>query len=271
MDHEFTINSIAPVPDGSQFYTSDDLTVKMWCTEFPDTSVESYSLRKNSAEDTRERIRSSYIFPHEGCMCFLATSTGCVRVLDLRWSMQWGGRDAQVFANAPNPADGKFADITNCLSSCCLSPCGRYVAARDFMTVSVWDVRRASSALSTQPTTALVGRRELHSSLREHFDALYQSELLFERFAISFAGERHIVTGSFNNGVCVVDVLDPLDEKSLKCFQLVGQAGEYAPTLDAPCAGGSRVTHLTAAMKTGRGIEMGVSCGDAVTIVEFCP
>lgn len=299
MDHEYTIHTVCATTDGSAFYTADDLVVRQWVTDYPQSSVEVYAMRKPSSEggDVKELIRSVAVFPWEPSLCFMATTAGCVRVVDTRESMRWSDREALSFSVRPRDvADGPFMELTNALSGCSLSPCGRYLCAKDFMSVPVWDVR-----MSGDPTSALLHRVELHPELRPKFDVLYQSDLLMEKYDVHFLSSEVIATGSFDNTLCTVDlrrlgeatdasaVPPPLEAVSgvtkfrLPSTSLGGRGGVameprasnfYAlEQPDAPLGGGesglSRVTCLTTPLLSTNRIELCAAYGEYVAHVSF--
>jgi serine/threonine-protein phosphatase 2A regulatory subunit B len=203
MDHEYSIHTVCATSDASTFYTADDLCVRQWCVDYPQSSIEVYAMKKPSAEggDVKELLRSAAVFPWEPSLCFMATTAGCVRVVDTRESMRWSDREALSFSVRPREvSDGPFMELTNAFSSCSLSPCGRYLCAKDFMSVPVWDIRRSGDASS------LIRRVELHPELRPRFDVLYHSDLLMERYDVHFLSSEVVVTGSFDNVLCMVNV-----------------------------------------------------------------
>lgn len=222
MDHEYTINSVNPTIDGSYFYTADETCVRLWSVDHADTSIEVVAMPKANGEEgeesMREAIISTKIFPQEPSLCFLATSAGNVRVCDSRESLRWTNRFShQVFSNPLRDVyDGKYSSVTNAITGgCALSQCGRYIAARDFFSVIMWDVRKAGPVADLDQS--IVRRWELHPRLRHHIDSLYQSNLLFERFGIDFATSISnantgcIVTGGLGNTIFALDPLSTAD------------------------------------------------------------
>ena len=80
------------------------------------------------------------------------------------------------------------------------------------MGVVVWDLRMTSDkspGRSSAPGLP-VQRWSLHPHLAEHFENLYNSELLFERFALQYAADGSIVTGALDGKLFV---LHPSDTK----------------------------------------------------------
>lgn len=228
LNHEYTIHSICPLADSEQFVSADDLTLQLWCTDYPGTSVETYSLLPPPDEEPREAIRSVQCFPHEPFLLFASTTAGCVRVIDIRQSLRWMQQAPQAFWNPPHDEDGSFSTLTSSICDCALSPCGRYIAGRDFMTVCLWDVRMASAASSGSPVShptrsysaaaaaaamegygegpSVVRSWQLHPQLRDSLEALHASDVLFQRFNIHFLNGNQVCTGGLESTLYTVDV-----------------------------------------------------------------
>lgn len=270
MDHEYNIHSVCPVSDGSQFYSVDDLAVRLWCVDHPLSSIEVFSLKARQLQDgePRELIRKGFLFDNEPGLFFMTTSCGAVRVVDARESLRWVDRDPLIFHCPPRLVeDGPFAELTNNISSCALSPCGRYLCARDFMSATLWDIRKSSADV--------VGRWEVHSHLRPHLDALYQSELLLERFDVKFISSSHIATGSFSNTLCLIDSQADVVKK----YQLpnltegrISRVQQVEELTATPHFGeGSRVTALTNVIpqSSSNRYEIGVACGECLLHVAL--
>ncbi|KAG5494251.1 hypothetical protein GH5_02244 [Leishmania sp. Ghana 2012 LV757] len=245
MNHEYNINSICPMAYSDQFVTADDATVLLWCTEYPDTSIEVHDLRSPYEDGPYETIRGVRNFPHEPFLFFIATSGGSVRVVDTRQTLRWADQAAQAFVNPTRDEDEPFSNVTNGISDCALSPSGRYIAGRDFMSVCLWDIRMASSggarnapaSLRRQAPAArggdgsadcsIVRRWALHPHLRDDLDTIYQSNLLFDRFDVQFLSSRQVCTGGFNNTLYTIDVESTSADTAgdMRTFQLLKTEG----------------------------------------------
>ncbi|XP_010702165.1 protein phosphatase 2A regulatory subunit, putative [Leishmania panamensis] len=245
MNHEYNINSICPIAYSDQFATADDATVLLWCTEYPDTSIETHDLRSPYEDGPRETIRTLRNFPHEPFLFFVATSGGSVRVVDTRQTLRWAGQAAQAFVNPPREEDGPFSNVTNSVCDCALSPSGRYIAGRDFMSVCLWDIRMAGNGGARnspasprrQPPAArggdgssecsMVRRWALHPHLCDDLDTIYQSNLLFDKFDVQFLSSRQVCTGGFNNTLYAMDVesISADTASDIRTFQLLKTDG----------------------------------------------
>ncbi|EPY19062.1 protein phosphatase 2 (formerly 2A), regulatory subunit B [Strigomonas culicis] len=257
LNHEYNINSLCPLSDSEQFVSADDLTMQLWCTEYPDMCIETYNLRPSGEEEAREAIRTVRNFPHEPFLLFVATSAGNVRVIDMRQSLKWINQAPQIFFNPPREADGTFDHVTHSLCDCALSPCSRYIAGRDFMTVCLWDVRSATGGSATMAASSPRRKRdsflpdsnsfqpvrvwELHPHLRDDFETLYQSDLLFERFDIAFLNRTHVGTGGFSSSLYTIDVTAGNTSSGFFSADApVGVRQMQLPTVDGTAAGGRK-------------------------------
>ncbi|KPI83970.1 putative protein phosphatase 2A regulatory subunit [Leptomonas seymouri] len=302
LSHEYNINSICPIAFSDQFATADDATVLLWCTEYPDTSIVTFDMRSPYDDGPREAIRCARTFPHEPFLFFVATSAGTVRVVDTRQTLRWLEQSAQVFSNPTREEDEPFSNVTNSICDCALSPSGRYIAGRDFMSVCLWDIRKAANGgsrnnpssprrstsmarVDQEQDCGVVRRWELYPSLRPDLESIYQSSLLFERFDVQFLSGNQVCTGGFNNTLYTMNVeganADP--NADIRTFQLPKTEGisEFrrttvsAHTPDEDRAGtglglGSRMTLMTRpCMSMSASCGMMVACGQAVLQLSY--
>ncbi|EPY31197.1 protein phosphatase 2 (formerly 2A), regulatory subunit B [Angomonas deanei] len=300
LNHEYSINSLCPLTDSEQFVSADDLTVQLWCTEYPEISLETYNIRPPGDEDPKEIIRTVKNFPHEPFLLFVVTSAGNVRVIDMRQNLKWFSQSGSLFSNPSRDADGTFGHVTNSLSDCALSPCGRYIAGRDFMTVCLWDVRGATGGAPSMSPSSPIHRKdttgtntvtplrqwELHPHLRQDMEKFYQSDLLFERFDLVFMNRNSVCTGGFNSSLYLLD-MDKVagsanDVQQVQLPALDGCTSVAKQSLKIKCSSannntesskteiGSRVTLLSSPVASyGGNCEIMASCGQAVTQLNY--
>lgn len=216
LNHEYNINSLCPQADGTQFFSADDLTVKLWCVEYPEASIETYSVKPPCDEEAQEMICSVQSFPHEPFLLFVVSISGTVRVVDTRQTIKLLHRSPLTFRSTLRENDMTYNSM---LLDCTLSPCGRYVAGRDTTGVCLWDVRRpgasaggfqgglVSSKLAHSEEHDVVQRWEVHPHLRRELDQFFQSSAV-ERFHLRFLNCREICTGGFANTLHLIDILD---------------------------------------------------------------
>ncbi len=166
--------------------------------------------QRSDETEAKECLRAVYNYAHAPALFFATTSGGFVRVVDTRESLRWHDREAQIFANPPRAEDGQYSAITSALSGCDLSPCGRYIAARDFFGVTVWDVRlcapsSSSTLLGSKSSGGPLCRVEIQADLRGHLDSLYNADLLADKFDIRFVDASTVFTGGYHSQCSMFD------------------------------------------------------------------
>ncbi|KAG8346390.1 putative protein phosphatase 2A regulatory subunit [Trypanosoma vivax] len=221
LSHEYNINSISPRADDSQFFSADDLTVKLWCVEYPDTSIETYSLKPTFDEEAHETISCIQSFPHEPFLLFVVSLCGAVRIVDTRQSLKWL-HQAPLTLRSTIYEDN--AIMASTILECALSPCGMYVVGREAASMCLWDVRRAAargshasrsghvvsgslSSCTHDEECDVVQRWEVHPHVRREMEQFFHTNTL-ERISVRFLNRREVCTGGFSNSLHVVDIHD---------------------------------------------------------------
>ena len=77
---------------------------------------------------------------------------------------------------------------------------GKYIAARDFLTVKVWDVCQ-----NKKPVLEVT----LQENYKQKLCDMFENDCIFDKFKVSGSAEgSQIVTGNYNNNFHVIDLLD---------------------------------------------------------------
>jgi serine/threonine-protein phosphatase 2A regulatory subunit B len=93
-----------------------------------------------------------------------------------------------------------FSDIVSSYSSATFTANEKYLAARDFLNVKIWDV-----AMPNKPLNVIPVQESLKSKLYEMFD----NEHISDSFSISANRDsRTLITGSFNSHFHFMDLID---------------------------------------------------------------
>jgi serine/threonine-protein phosphatase 2A regulatory subunit B len=104
------------------------------------------------------------------------------------------------FKYESNVARNFFTDIVSSYNSGTFTPNERYLAARDFLTVKIWDV-----AMPNKPVSVVTVQESLKSKLYEMFD----NEHISDSFSLSAAKDgRTLLTGNFNSNFHLIDVME---------------------------------------------------------------
>ena len=239
LEHEHNIHSIVSNEGdgGATFFSVDDLTVRLWSVEHnPLASLEVGSVKPTDSTDVSEALTSARMFPQAPNLLCLTSSAGTIRVVDLRASLSMqlltapaagshdGSRAAVTLTNPQRPGDGTFSAVTASVASCAMSADGRHVAGRDFVGVTLWDVRGGSGAggdaVKSGGASASgllpVARWNLHGHLHADFGAMYDSGLMFEKSGsqVAFLGggcsggePQRLVTGTLTGDLAVMSVI----------------------------------------------------------------
>lgn len=189
--HAYDIKSIAPNSDGETFLSCDDLRVNLWNLNISNSCFNIVDVKPSSMETLTEVITSADAHPID-CHTFMYTSSrGSVRLGDMR-AAALCDQHSKVFECVENPADGSFfSEITSSITNARFSPCGRYIAARDYMTVRVWDIN-----MESQPIKTL----HVHEHLRPRLSELYENDCIFDKFEVCFNHDTSLLlTGSYEN------------------------------------------------------------------------
>ena len=92
---------------------------------------------------------------------------------------------------------GFLGETVSSISDVKFSPCGRYFASRDYLSMKVWDLRNESQPLSTL---------RFHDHLLAHLADLYARDALFDKFDLAWnSSGSQLATGSYSNTFFVCD------------------------------------------------------------------
>lgn len=91
-----------------------------------------------------------------------------------------------------------FSEIVSSISDAKFSKDGRFICARDYMALKVWDLRMTERPLITIP---------VHEALVPKLSTLYEQDSIFDKFECSFNGaSTQVMTGSYNNFLHIYDL-----------------------------------------------------------------
>ena len=129
---------------------------------------------------TPEQVITSAEFHPTHCHNFVySTSKGNVKLCDMRRNALCDAH-AKCFADPLDPAQKSFfSEIISSISDCRFSPCGTFVAARDYLSVKIWDVRMEGKPMETY---------SVHPYLRGKLCDLYESDCIFDKFEVRWDG-----------------------------------------------------------------------------------
>lgn len=73
-----------------------------------------------------------------------------------------------------------FSEIISSISDVQFSPDGRYILARDYLTLKIWDINMESKPVQTI---------NINDNLRSNLCDLYENDCIFDKFECMFSGD----------------------------------------------------------------------------------
>ena len=194
--HGYHINSLSAAADGEKFLTADDLRVNVWDLESSNVAFNVVDRKPDSLEEVSEVITAAKFCPTADAVLAYGTSKGAVTLVDLRVSAKLA--NTTVFEDtSPTQKRTFFTDIVSSISDVTFSANGKYIFARDFLTVRVWDLANASKPYQTI---------NLFEPLKSKLCEMFERDCIFDKFSIASSPcSDYFVTGMFNNKFHVVD------------------------------------------------------------------
>jgi serine/threonine-protein phosphatase 2A regulatory subunit B len=121
-----------------------------------------------------------------------------------------------VYEEEEDPTNRSFfSEIISSISDVKFSRDGRYILARDYLSLRIWDVNMESRPLKTI---------QIHDHLRGKLCDLYENDCIFDKFECTWSGDdkwvpplvssvppkrtssRNVLTGSYHNYLRIFDV-----------------------------------------------------------------
>lgn len=189
--HAYHINSISVNSDGETFLSSDDLRVNLWHLNEQDKSFNIVDIRPSSMEELTEVITAVECHPFQCNEFVYSTCKGNVRLADMR-ERALCDTFAKNFTD-PTETGGEsfFTEITSSISDVKYTPNGKYLVARDFMAVKIWDV-----AMEREPVEVI----PVHDNIKQWLCTSYETDSIFDKFGLEISGDsRSVMTGSYSS------------------------------------------------------------------------
>lgn len=200
--HAYHINSISINSDGETYISADDLRINLWNLGISDQSFNIVDIKPANMEELTEVITAAEFHPSHCNYFMYSSSKGTIKLADMR-SSALCDQHAKVFEEEEDPASRSFfSEIISSISDVRFSPCGRYILARDYLTLKVWDLHMDSRPVVTIP---------IHDHLRNKLCDLYENDCIFDKFECTWGGSgQSVFTGSYDNYFHIYDVKDSL-------------------------------------------------------------
>jgi len=193
--HTYNINSISLCPDGQLFLSADDLRINMWNLENGGECFTIIDCKPPNMNELNEVITSVEFHPTESHSFVHASSKGVVKMADMR-SQALCDRTVRTFADKKEKKSF-FSEVIGSISDVKWSNDGRYVLARDYLKLKIWDVN-----MEAEPVKVL----DVHDYVKSKLYELYENDGLFDKFECCFSpNSQNLLTGSYSNNFAIFD------------------------------------------------------------------
>jgi serine/threonine-protein phosphatase 2A regulatory subunit B len=194
--HSFSINTISSVPNNENFITSDDFGIYLWNLEKPEKVLKLFELGCKKPDEMQKLITCCDFHPTNDFSFTFSTSDGILSLCDLRVSKSFNKS-----AKKSKPVETKnnfFTPFLKNISNVKFTPNGKFLVARDYLSVKIWDVRNLDKPYSTT---------NLYESLKSRLCDLFDRDYVYDKFKVSTSPcSSHFVTGLYNNHFHVADI-----------------------------------------------------------------
>lgn len=181
--HMYHINSISLNSDCETFLSADDLRINWWNHDRSDTCFNIIDVKPPMMAELTEVITSAQFHPSHCNVLMYSSSRGVVKVVDTRQAAICD-HSAVCFEEKDECLKCLYSEIISSISDASFSRDGRYVVARDYMTLKIWDMNMNKSPLKT----IAVAER-----LRPLLPDLYDNDCIFDKFNASFSADGNVL------------------------------------------------------------------------------
>jgi len=199
--HAYHINSLSFCSDGETFLSADDLQLNIWSLHTNLTTFNYLDLKPDDMDDLSEVITSAQYHPIDASTMVYSNTKGWARLCDMRIRARCG-RGAGIAFRHSTVSSGErsfFSEVTSSISSVEFSSDGRYIMARDYMRLHIWDVKMQKTPMKSI---------KVHEHLQSKLCELYESDCIFDKFDCSWGpGDQHVCTGTYDNRLLLWDVV----------------------------------------------------------------
>jgi serine/threonine-protein phosphatase 2A regulatory subunit B len=174
------------------FFSADDLRVNWWKLDASDTTFTLIDIKPENMEELTEVITAVQCHPLASHQLIYSSSRGAIKVCDTRLAALCTTYPRIYSDQSASTASKSFiTDILNSISDVCYSADGRYIIARDYLTIKIWDVN-----VERRPVKTIA----LHDYLRPMLYDLYTSDTIFDKFEVGCSADgKSMATGSYSN------------------------------------------------------------------------
>lgn len=195
--HAYNINSVSLCSDGENFISADDLRVNLWNLENGSECFTIVDCKPPNMNELNEVITASEFHPQHCSLFSYATSKGVVKLADMRHQALCD-RAPKVYTDKKEKKSF-FSEVIGSISDVKYSSDGRYILARDYLKLKIWDVN-----MESEPVKVF----DVHEYVKSKLYELYENDGLFDKFECCFSPSNlHVLTGSYSNNFAVFDTV----------------------------------------------------------------
>tara|TARA_B100000795_G_C22745136_1_gene416964 strand:- start:402 stop:1334 length:933 start_codon:yes stop_codon:yes gene_type:complete len=197
--HAYHINSLSFNSDGETYLSADDLRINIWNMHTNRSAYNIVDIKPDDMEELSEVITAAEFHPQQPNTLVYSSSKGVVRLCDLREKALCDRGGGKVFEQPASEGEKSFfSEVISSVSDVKFSRDGRYLMARDYMTLKLWDVNMGSAPIRTI---------KVHEHLRSKLCELYESDCIFDKFECRWGHDSaHVCTGTYDNKLLMWDV-----------------------------------------------------------------
>ena len=195
-NHAYHVNSLSASCDQETFLSGDDLRINLWHLDNPTENFTVVDIKPENMEFLEEVITRAVFDPTHAHRFAYGTSKGRVVLSDMRTSALLDAPRQSFTDNREDDPKMYFKEIVTQISDVRFSRCSKYIMARDYMSLKIWDIRM-NSILKTI---------DVHDYLRDQLVHLYDRESIYDRFECHWSEDgKSVMTGTYSNNFMVYD------------------------------------------------------------------
>lgn len=209
--HAYHVNSLSVSSDCETFLSADDLRVNLWKIDRHETCFTIVDMKPESMDALSEVLTSAIFHPHQSHIFAFSTSTGAVKLADMRMSALCDNCVKEFKDTTTASPNSFFAEILECISDISFTNSGNQLLLRDYMSLKLWDAR-----MEHRPALVVDIQGYLVPKLRE----LYMNDLIFDKFKCSVSYDDSLfLTGTYGGVACA---FERTTGKAVSAFDCVG-------------------------------------------------
>eukprot|EP00796_Vickermania_ingenoplastis_P013271 gene13271-9113_t len=246
-----SIQQLSLSADCQTFMSIEDLQIFWWDMEASDTTKGACIVDLNppsgDLNEVEELVTAANFHPTHGSLFLMSRSSGALNIGDLRDPPCRSERKFAISTKVlphQNPVSSSPFDEILCSISSAAFLGNDHVVTRDYLSMKVWDLRKASVPFATAPVMKYMS---------PFLEQLYENDCIFDRFPLALDNaSRVVVTGMYDGAVTV---WQPLPSSS-SCDALQYYKADPQANPDSPEISTGRVSMNDLQRSTEAGFQM---------------